>query len=63
MNAQLFAQSPLLALPLFALFAFAAVFLSAFIHTLLQAESVIDSTAGLPLTNEDAGEGGGRDDA
>jgi hypothetical protein len=49
---QLLAQSPLLALPLFALFTFAAVFLGVGLRALLTSRSILDAAAGLPLTEE-----------
>jgi hypothetical protein len=49
---QLLSQSPLLALPLFALFTFAAVFLAVGIRAFMTSRSVIDAAAGLPLAQE-----------
>ncbi len=49
---QLLSQSPLLALPLFALFTFAAVFLAVGLRAFLTSRSVLDAAAGLPLAEE-----------
>jgi hypothetical protein len=49
---QLLSQSPLLALPLFALFVFAAVFLGTALRAFLTSPSTLAAAAGLPLTNE-----------
>ena len=52
MHMQLLSQSPLLALPLFALFVFAAVYVSVGLRTLLTCRSTLDVAAGLPLAEE-----------
>ncbi len=52
MNFQLFAQSPLLALPLFALFTFLAVFLSVAVRAFTAPAALVQSAACLPLADE-----------
>ncbi len=49
---QLLSQSPLLALPLFALFTFGAVFLAVSLRAFLTSPSDLDTAAGLPLAEE-----------
>jgi hypothetical protein len=52
MNAELFSQSPLLALPMFALFVFVAVFLAVGLRALLTADAVVAAAAAMPLNDE-----------
>ncbi len=59
MHYQLLSQSPLLILPLVALFLFAGVFFSVALRAFLTARPALDAMAGLPLVEE----GKARDDA
>jgi hypothetical protein len=52
MHFQVFSHSPLLILPLFALFTFLGVFFSVAIRAFLTAQPVLDSAASLPLAEE-----------
>ncbi len=52
MHLQLLSQSPLLILPLIALFLFAGVFLAVALRALLMSRTAIDAMAGIPLAEE-----------
>jgi hypothetical protein len=53
MHKELLAQSPLLALPLVAMFLFLAVWIVTTVHTLLRPRAEIESAARLPLEDDD----------
>jgi hypothetical protein len=53
MHKELLAQSPLLALPLVAMFLFLAVWIVTSIHTMLRPRVEIEETARLPLEDDD----------
>ena len=52
MHLQLLSQSPLLILPLFALFIFVGVFLSVALRALLTSRPTLDALASIPLADE-----------
>lgn len=52
MHQQLLAQSPLLILPIVALFLFATVFVAVALRAFLTAQPVLDAMASLPLADE-----------
>lgn len=60
MKSELLAKSPLLALPLVALFLFIAVFGAIFILTLRKRSSAYDPIARLPMADDDAEKGAHR---
>jgi len=52
MHTQLLSQSPLLALPLFALIVFLTVFVAVAVRVLLTAKPILDAAAQVPLMDE-----------
>jgi hypothetical protein len=54
MHHELLAQSPLLALPLVAMFLFLVVWIATSIHALTRPRAEIDAVAGLPLNDGSA---------
>jgi hypothetical protein len=53
MPRDLFAQSPLLALPMFAMFVFIAVWVTASVRVLIRSRADMDAAARLPLEDGD----------
>lgn len=60
MKSELLAKSPLLALPMVALFLFIALFVGIFIVTMRKRAAAYDSIARLPLDDQDSRHEGGR---